>query len=128
TRCMAGTPTYGYACGKLAQRVPEGEPMLDVRRREFISLLGGAAAAWPIAARAQQGERIRRVAILLPAAAGDSAFQTRVGAFLQGLQQLGWFNGDNVSIDTRWATAHAAEIRRHAEELAALAPDVILAH
>ncbi len=99
-----------------------------MRRREFITLLGGAAAAWPIAARAQQGERIRRVAILLPAAAGDSAFQTRVGAFLQGLQQLGWFNGDNVSIDTRWATAHAAEIRRHAEELAALAPDVILAH
>ena len=102
--------------------------MPGMRRREFVSLLGGAAATWPIAARAQQPERVRRVAILLPAAAGDSAFQIRVGAFLQGLQQLGWFNGHNVSIDTRWATAHAAEIRRHAEELAALAPDVILAH
>jgi len=99
-----------------------------IRRREFITLVGGAAAAWPLVARAQQAERMRRVAILLPAAAGDSAFQTRVGAFLQGLQQLGWFNGRNVSIDTRWATANAAEIRRHAEELAALAPDVILAH
>src|SRR5262245_43816660 len=71
---------------------------------------------------------MRRVAILLPAVEGDSAFQTRVGAFLQGLQQLGWFNGRNVSIDTRWATANATEIRRHAAELAALAPDVILAH
>src|SRR5262245_44432321 len=98
-----------------------------MRRREVIGLLGGAAA-WPLAARAQQSERMRRVAILLPAAEGDSAFQTRVGAFLQGLQQLGWLNGHNVSIDTRWATARGAEIRRHAEELAALAPDVILAH
>ena len=98
-----------------------------VRRRDFITLLGGAAAMWPVAARAQQPERMRRVGILLPAA-DDLAFQTRVGAFLQGLQQLGWFNGHNVSIDTRWATANAAEIRRHAEELAALAPDVILAH
>jgi putative ABC transport system substrate-binding protein len=102
--------------------------MFGSRRREFIALLGGAVAAWPLTARAQQAEQIRRVAILLPAAAGDSAFQIRVGAFLQGLQQLGWFNGHNVSIDTRWPTAHAAEIRRHAEELAALAPDVILAH
>jgi ABC-type uncharacterized transport system substrate-binding protein len=99
-----------------------------MRRRDFISLLGGTAAAWPLAAHAQQAERMRRVAILLPAAAGDSAFQTRVGAFLQGLQQLGWVNGRNVSIDTRWATANPAEIRKHAAELAALAPDVIVAH
>jgi len=94
---------------------------VTIGRRELLAALGGAAAAWPLAARAQQPERMRRVAILLPAAAGDSAFQTRVGAFLQGLQQLGWFNGHNVSIDTRWATANAAEIRRHAAELVALA-------
>ena len=99
-----------------------------MKRREFITLLGGAAAAWPLAARAQQAERMRRIGVLLPAAADDAEFQARVGAFLQGLQQLGWTIGRNVRIDTRWATANAAEIRRHAAELAALAPDVILAH
>jgi putative ABC transport system substrate-binding protein len=98
-----------------------------VRRREFITLFGGAAA-WPLAARAQQGERMRRIGMLLPAAADDAEFQARVGAFLPGLGQLGWTIGRNVRIDTRWATANAAEVRRHAAELAALAPDVILAH
>jgi putative ABC transport system substrate-binding protein len=97
------------------------------RRRQFITLLGGAAA-WPLAARAQQGERMRRVGILLPATSDDTEFQARVGAFLQGLQESGWAIGRNVRIDTRWATASATEIRRHAAELAALAPDVILAH
>jgi ABC-type uncharacterized transport system substrate-binding protein len=97
-------------------------------RRGFITLLGGAAAAWPLAARAQQPEPVRRIGILLPVAADDAEFQTRVGAFLQGLQQLGWAIGRNVRIDTRWAGASAAEIRRHAAELIALAPDVILAH
>jgi ABC-type uncharacterized transport system substrate-binding protein len=99
-----------------------------MRRREFISLLGGAAAAWPIAARAQQLERMRRVGVLLPAAADDPVFQDRVGAFLQGLERSGWTIGRNVRIDTRWATANAAEIRKHAADLAARAPDVILAH
>jgi ABC-type uncharacterized transport system substrate-binding protein len=99
-----------------------------MRRRQFISLLGGAAAAWPLAARAQQAERMRRIGVLLPVAADDAEFQTRVGAFLQGLQQLGWTIGRNVEIDIRWATANADAIRRHAVELAALAPDVILAH
>jgi hypothetical protein len=98
-----------------------------VRRREFITLLGGAAA-WPLQAWAQQGERVRRIGVLLPATADDAEFQARVGAFLQGLQQSGWSIGRNVRIDTRWATANAADIRRHAAELAALAPDVILAH
>src|ERR1700686_154132 len=99
-----------------------------MKRREFITLLGGAAASWPIAARAQQPERTRRIGILLPAASDDAEFQARVGAFLQALALLGWTIGRNVRIETRWATANAAEIRRHAAELAALAPDVILAH
>src|SRR6266542_3297348 len=98
-----------------------------LKRREFITLLGGAAA-WPLSARAQQGERMRRVGVLLPAAADDAEFQAWVGAFLQGLGQLGWTIGRNVRIDIRWATANADGIRRHAAELAALAPDVILAH
>jgi putative ABC transport system substrate-binding protein len=102
--------------------------MLDMRRRKFITLLGGAVAGWPLAARAQQGDRVRRIGVLLPAAADDALFQARIGAFLQGLALLGWTIGRNVQIDTRWATANAADIRRHAAELAALAPDVILAN
>jgi ABC-type uncharacterized transport system substrate-binding protein len=97
-----------------------------IRRREFITLLGGAAA-WPLAAHAQQGERVRRIGVLLPAAADDPEWQARVGAFLQALALLGWSIGRNVRIDTRWATTNAGEIRRHAAELAALAPDIILA-
>jgi putative tryptophan/tyrosine transport system substrate-binding protein len=98
-----------------------------MKRREFITLLGGAAVAWPLAARAQQGERVRRIGVLLPAAADDLEFQTRVGAFQQGLQELRWTIGRNVRVDTRWATSNADSIRKHAAELAALAPDVILA-
>src|ERR1700716_4144966 len=99
-----------------------------MKRREFISLLGGAMAAWPLAARAQQPERMRRIGVLLAATADNPEFQAWVGAFLQGLALLGWTIGRNVRIDTRWATANAADIRRHAAGLAALAPDVILAH
>jgi putative tryptophan/tyrosine transport system substrate-binding protein len=98
-----------------------------MKRRDFVRLLGGAAA-WPLAAHAQQGDRMRRIGVLLPVATDDAEFQTRVGAFLQALQQLGWTIGRNVEIDIRWATANADAIRRHAAELAALAPDVILAH
>jgi hypothetical protein len=96
-----------------------------VKRREFITLLGGAVA-WPIATPAQP-ERVRRIGVLLPASANDNAFQDRIGAFLQGLQQSGWTIGGNVRIDTRWATNNPNEIRRHAAELAALAPDVVVA-
>jgi putative ABC transport system substrate-binding protein len=99
-----------------------------MKRREFITLLGGAAAAWPLAARAQQREKVRLIGILLPATADNRDFQARLGAFLQGLQQSGWSIGRNVQIETRWATAKAEEIRRHAAELAALAPDAIVAH
>jgi hypothetical protein len=91
-----------------------------VKHREFITLLGGAAAAWPITGRAQQPERTRRIAILLNAAADDPRYQPWVGAFLQALALLGWTIGRNVRIDTRWATPNVAEIRRHAAELAAL--------
>jgi ABC-type uncharacterized transport system substrate-binding protein len=98
-----------------------------MKRREFITLLGNAALAWPLAASAQQPERMRRIGILLPAAADDAEYQAWVGAFLQGLALLGWSIGRNVRIDTRWATTNAAEIRRHVAELVALAPDVILA-
>ena len=99
-----------------------------MRRREFLGVLSSAAIAWPLAARAQQGERLRRIGILLNAAADDPKFQTWVGAFLQTLAVLGWTIGRNVRIDTRWAGASAAEIRRHAAELTADAPDIILAH
>jgi putative tryptophan/tyrosine transport system substrate-binding protein len=98
-----------------------------VKRREFITMLGSGAVAWPLAARAQQAERMRRIGVLLPAVADDPEWQARVGAFLQALALLGWTIGRNVRIDIRWATTNAGEIRRHAAELAALAPDVILA-
>jgi putative ABC transport system substrate-binding protein len=98
---------------------------LPLKRRAFISLLGGAAA-WPLAARAQQ-ERMRHIGVLLPAVADDPVWQARLAAFYQGLALLGWTIGRNVRIDTRWATTNAEEVRRHAAELAALAPDVILA-
>jgi putative ABC transport system substrate-binding protein len=96
-----------------------------MRRRKFLVGLGGLTIAGPLAVHAQP-ERMRRIGILLPATADDAEFQARVGAFLQALALLGWTIGRNVRIDTRWATANAAEIRRHAAELAALAPDVIL--
>jgi len=97
-----------------------------MRRRKFITLLGGAAVAWPLAARAQQpGERMRRIGVLMYLAADDAEAQARLAAFTQALKQLGWNDGRNLRIDTRWATAD--DIRRHAAELAALAPDVLVA-
>jgi putative ABC transport system substrate-binding protein len=98
-----------------------------MRRRDFLTILGGAPAAWPLLTRAQQGD-VRRVGVLLPFAAHDPQAQIWVGAFLQDLAHAGWTVGSNVRIDTRWATANIAEIRRHAAELAAQAPNVILAH
>ncbi len=97
-----------------------------MKRRAFILALGGAAVS-PLAARAQQPEIMRRVGILLPATADDPVWQARVGAFQQGLAILGWIIGRNVRIDIRWATTNTAELRKQAAELAALAPDAILA-
>src|SRR5262245_42313322 len=99
-----------------------------MRRREFIKLLGGVALAHPLVARAQQADRMRQVGMLLSGTADNAVFQTWVGAFLQGLAQSGWVVGRNVRIETRWAGSKADDIRRHAQELAALALDVILAH
>jgi putative ABC transport system substrate-binding protein len=96
-----------------------------VKRREFITLVGGAAA-WPLAARAQQTERMRRIGILLNLASDDAEGQARLAAFHQGLQQLGWTVGRNVQIDYRWGAGDADRIRKFAAELVALAPDVIL--
>src|SRR5260221_12003234 len=98
-----------------------------MKRREFITLLSGAAA-WSFTARAQQGERVRRIGVLMPSAADDPEFQARITAFLQELAQLGWLDGRNVRIDTRWGVADADRMRRYAAELVALAPDVILAN
>jgi putative ABC transport system substrate-binding protein len=97
-----------------------------MRRREFITLVGGVAA-WPVTARAQQSDRVRRIGIILPAAADDAAFQTWVGAFLQALARLDWTIGRNLRVDIYWATADVTTIRKRATELAALAPDVIVA-
>src|SRR5215471_16907911 len=98
-----------------------------MKRREFIALLGGAAA-WPLGARAQQGERVRRIGLLLNIRADDPQSQARLAAFAQGLQQLGWTIGQNVLVDYRWGGGDAEAMRKHAAELVALAPDVILAH
>ena len=95
-------------------------------RREFITLLGGAAA-WPLAARAQQGDRVRRIGTIVPYAADDPEAQARVGAFLQELAQLGWAIGHNLQIDMHWAGARPADIRMHVAQLVAQRPDVILA-
>jgi putative tryptophan/tyrosine transport system substrate-binding protein len=100
---------------------------INIARRKFISALGGIAIAWPLAARAQQADRTRRVGVLLNLAADDPEGQARLTAFLQGLQELGWTDGRNVRIDYRWAAADDDRYRRYAAELVALAPDVILA-
>src|SRR5262245_18429586 len=97
-----------------------------IGRRDFITLLGGAAA-WPLAARAQQTERVRRIGVLMSTAADDPEGQARIAAFHQGLQQLGWTIGHNVRIDSRWPAGDSELFRRYAAELVAVSPDVILA-
>jgi len=96
-----------------------------LKRRKFITLLGGAAA-WPLAARAQQAERVRRIGVLTAYSESDPEAQARVGAFREGLQKLGWTEGRNIRIDARWATSDSALMQRFAEELVALQPELIL--
>jgi len=98
-----------------------------MKRREFITLLGGAAAAWPLAARAQQPERMRRIGVLMPFAEDHPVGQARLAAFLQGLQQSGWTDGRNLRIEYRWSAGDADRIRKFAIELVALGPDVVMA-
>jgi len=97
-----------------------------IGRRTFITLLGGAAAAWPLAVRAQQSDRVRRVGVLMPYAADDPEARRYMEAFLQRLQELGWMIGRNVQIDYRWTPDFASRGRAVAAELVALAPDVVL--
>jgi putative tryptophan/tyrosine transport system substrate-binding protein len=98
-----------------------------MKRREFITLLGGAAAAWPLAARAQQSERVRRIGVLMNTGAEDSDALTWISAFAQGLQERGWTVGGNVRIEYRWGAGDLARFRKYAAELVALGPDVIVA-
>ena len=98
-----------------------------MRRRELITLLGGAAIAWPFAARAQQAEHVRRVGVFMAVAAIDPEGQARHTAFMQGLRQLGWSDGHNVRLDIRWGADDRDRLRGYAAELVGLAPDVILA-
>jgi putative tryptophan/tyrosine transport system substrate-binding protein len=97
-----------------------------MKRREFITLLGGAAVAWPLAARAQQRERLRRIGVLMNLPADNLEGQARLAAFLQGLQEAGWAVGHNAQVEIRWG-GDAKEMRKQAGEVVALAPDVILA-
>jgi ABC-type uncharacterized transport system substrate-binding protein len=102
--------------------------MFDMRRREFITLLGGAAATWPLAARAQQPYRMRRVGALMGFAESDREGQIFIAAFREGLHNLGWTEGRNIRFDTRWAALDAESVQRFAKELVALQPDLILSH
>jgi ABC-type uncharacterized transport system substrate-binding protein len=99
----------------------------QLKRRDFITLLGGAAAAWPLAARAQQGERMRRIGVLMNTAADEPESQARLAAFMQGLQELGWAAGGNLRIDYRWSPGDLARLRKDATDLVALRPELILA-
>ena len=100
---------------------------IGIGRRQFISALGGATAAWPLVARAQQPKRMRRIGVLMSRAADDPEGRALLGAFVQGLQKAGWADGRNVTIDTRWAAGDAGQFRKYAAELVALEPDLLVA-
>jgi putative ABC transport system substrate-binding protein len=106
---------------------PEGQVASQIERRKFLATLGGAAAAWPLAARAQQPERMRRIAILM-STIDDAEGQARIMALREGLEKLGWTEGRNIQIEARFGGGEASRIRAHAAELVALAPDVLVGH
>ena len=115
-------------CSPLQQRQTDsgGQPVFDMKRREFMTLLGGAAVVWPLAARAQQPERVRRIGVLIGYAENDPETQARLAAFRQGIEQLGWTEGRNVRIDYRFAPAGPDQAQLFAKELVALRPDVLV--
>jgi len=110
--------------------MPPGRTVGTMRRREFIVYAGSAVAApqiWPLATRAQQSERVRRIGVLLQAVKSDPESQIRIKAFVKGLEQFGWTEGRNLQLDYRWAGGNSDDIRKHAADLVALAPDVLVA-
>src|SRR5262245_61642124 len=112
-RFRSATRTCHRVDGRLIVRQTRwegGKPWCGMGRREFVALLGGVAASWPLEVRSQQRERMRLIGVLLPGTADDVQYQARVGAFLQGMQEAGWVIGRNLRIDTRWATTNAADI------------------
>jgi putative ABC transport system substrate-binding protein len=116
------------AAGSTAGRRGRENPVFGLKRRDFITLLAGAAAAWPLAARAQRGGRMRRVGVLMGYAQGDPSAQSFFAGFAQSLQELGWTVGQNVSIEDRWAGGDINRIQKFAKELVEIQPDVILAN
>src|SRR6516164_10806663 len=127
--CPLEREDYGLVAWYRSLYAPrtEGRMTVTIGRRELLAALGGAAAGWPLAARAQQMRRIRRIGVLMSTTSDDVEGQARIAAFLKGLQQWGWAVPGNVRIDTRWGAGDADRIRKYAAELVALAPDVILA-
>src|SRR5262244_1343890 len=126
------TPKVGAVCGEAARTVLCGgramkRASLPLQRREFITLLGGAAA-WPLAADAQEADHVRRIGALLPLVEDDPFARVEVSAFVAALQQAGWTDGRNARIEIRWAGPTPSDIRRHAAELVALGPEVVLAY
>jgi putative tryptophan/tyrosine transport system substrate-binding protein len=113
--------------GAVAERFSGGMRSACVRRREFLTLLC-AACDWPIVARAQQSKQVRRIAVLMTGAENDPDSRRRIGAFREGLRALGWVEGQNVTIEYRWAAGEIGRIQQYAEELVALRPDAILAN
>src|SRR5262249_28217993 len=120
------SPTALWQAERAANQAGGKKPMSGMRRREVITLLGGAAAAWPRAARAQQGEQVRRIGMLFGQTLNDPAVLPRIAAFRQALQQLGWTEGRNLRIDTRWSSDNADDTRKYAAELVGFVPDVIV--
>ena len=105
---------------------PEGRMASHIERRKFLATLGGAAVAWPLGARAQQPDRMRRIGVLMAVPENDHEYQAFLAAFREGLQKLGWTEGRNIRIDTRWAALDAEAMQRFAKELVAQQPDLIV--